>query len=577
MATRVRVDSHWASRVAGLVACVSVVLIACGASSPATPQSASTPAPARTPVVTTAAATPAATPKPTAAPAQVKPGKDKVILVTYQEPAANGAWDNCSGSIPGMVCSDLTVDPLTWIDTTTFQVVPLSGTESWKQIDPVRWSFKLRQGVKFHNGEPWNAAAAKQGIDINGKKGSPLEGYGFHGDIQGEVVDEFTVDVVCGKPCPIFPRTALWTSFQPPLWYKSASEADRLRKTLSFGPYKMIEWKPGVEIRLEAYEGYLPNKAFDSQTPAIKFATQTWRDEALVRAAMISTGEADWAADIGVENQGKVPQFKESGTTQIVTISLDTLWHPELKKKKVRQALAHAVDCQGIMDSLYKGLRKCWGAISAPGTVGLTPENSAPYPHNSGLARKLLQEGGYDPKNEIRVYTTIGRNYREQELAEAVAGFWTQNGVNAKVQILEVSKNRELGQSGCGQYAKEALDCANRPPPKPSSISRHAQFIGGTSNEVLDYHRQAILRNSCFAVRSVVCNPELEKKIDIAGATPEGPERVKLLAEVAQIIHDEVHFITLFEFRLVYGLSKDLVWEPRYDPRTRANTMRFAR
>jgi peptide/nickel transport system substrate-binding protein len=469
----------------------------------------------------------------------------------------------------------LTVDPLTWIDSTTFQVVPLSGTESWQQIDPARWRFKLRQGVKFHNGEPWNAAAAKLGIDINGKVGSPLEGFGFHGPIQGEVVDEFTVDVVCSKACPIFPRTALWTSFQAPEWYKSASEAERLRTTIGFGPYKQIEWKPGVEIRLEAYEGYLPNKAFDAQAPTIKFATQTWRAEPLVRAAMVRTGEAQWAADIGFENQKQVPESKESGTTQMVAISLDTLWHPELKKKQVRLALAHAIDCQGIMQSLYAGIRLCYGAISALGTAGITPENSAPYPYNPSLARQLLREAGYDPKNEIRIYTTTGRGHKELELAEAVDNFWRQVGIVSKVQVLETAKNRELGQSGCGQYGKEALDCANRPIPKPAFISRQAHFIHGTSNEVLDYHRQAILRNSCFAVRSTVCNPELEKKMDIAGATPEGPERNRLLAEIAQISHDEVYFIPFFELRLVYGLSKDLAWVPRYDPRIRVNTMRF--
>jgi peptide/nickel transport system substrate-binding protein len=546
----------------GLVALLSVLLMACGAAAPPTPQLTSTPV-----------ASPQATPAPT----QLKSAKDRIILVTYQEPPANGAWDNCSGSIPGMVCSDLTVDPLTWIDSTSFEVVPLSGTESWQQMDPTQWRFKLRQGVKFHNGEPWNAEAAKQGIDINGKVGSPLEGFGFHGPIQGEVVDEFTVDVQCAAPCPIFPRTALWTSFQAPGWYKAASEADRQRVTVSFGPYKMLEWKPGVEIRLEAYEGYLPNQAFDSQAPLIKYVTQTWREEALVRAAMVNTGEADWAADIGFENQGQVPQFKDSGTTQMVAISLDTLWHPELKKKKVREALAYAIDCPGIMTSLYQGFRKCYGAVSAPGTVGITPENSVPYPYNPTLARQLLQEAGYDPKNEILVYTAIGRGYRDQELAEAVANFWTQIGVNTKVQILDPSKNRDLGQSGCGQYGKEAMDCANRPPPQPAFISRQALFLGGTSNEVLDYHRQAILRNSCFAVRSTVCNPALEEKINIAGATPEGPERSRLLAEIAQIIHDEVYFIPFFEFRIVYGLSKDLVWEPRYDPRTRVNTMRFTK
>jgi peptide/nickel transport system substrate-binding protein len=284
--------------------------------------------------------------------------------------------------VPGLVCSDVVVDPLTWIDSDTKEVVALSGTESWEQIEPNRWRFRLREGVKFHNGEPWNAAAAKIGIDINGTLGTPLEGFGFHGEISGEVVDDMTVDVVCAEECPIFPRTVLWTSFQAPEWYTSASDEERQGMTISFGPYKMIEWEPGVQIRLEAYEDYLPNEAPDSQMPTIPNVVQVWRIEPIVRASMVSAGEADWAPEIGTENQEQVPQAKSSTNSEIFLLTLDTVWHPELSKKQVRQALAHAIDCEGLVEALYQGQVKCYGNTSAEGTIGITPENSAPYEYD---------------------------------------------------------------------------------------------------------------------------------------------------------------------------------------------------
>jgi ABC-type transport system substrate-binding protein len=72
-----------------------------------------------------------------------------------------------------------------------------------------------------------------------------------------------------------------------------------------------------------------------------------------------------------------------------------------------------------------------------------------------------------------------------------------------------------------------------------------------------------------------VCDPEFEKKITAANATPLGPEREQLLAELAQTAHDEYWFIPFFHIQAVYGLAEDLEWTPRYDPRVRINTMRF--
>jgi peptide/nickel transport system substrate-binding protein len=140
-----------------------------------------------------------------------------------------------------MVCEDIASDPLTWIDGTSFEVVPLSGVETWEQAAPNRWRFHLREGVAFHNGEPWNAAAAKMGVDWHGDKDTSGHGtgaFGFHEVISGEVVDELTLDVVCELNCPILPRTTMFTKFQAPEWYQSAPEGEKVARTVGFGPYK---------------------------------------------------------------------------------------------------------------------------------------------------------------------------------------------------------------------------------------------------------------------------------------------------------------------------------------------------
>lgn len=598
---------------AGLLA---VVIIACGSPSDTPSQGSQEPAsstgaasgaseaPQPTATVAIAAPTPtampaapagsggAAAPAPTAAPqpAVEAPApvssRDSITVVTSGEPVNMDIHsDECSGNIDHMVCQELTVDPFTWIDGTTFEVQGLTGIDRWEQVAPDRWRFFLRPGITFHNGEPWNADAAKFGID---KNGTGLNGGGFsqHSFVEGEVVDDLTVDVLCQdaaretRACPIFPRQAMFAKFAAPAWYQSASEEERARTVVSNGPYKFVSWESGVDITVEAYEDYQPKDGvFATTYPAINTVRQLWRSEAFVRAGMVSTGEADWADNIGFENAEVVPQAIQSGTNEIYTLVADNIWHPELKKKEVRMALAHAIDCQAIVESLYDGRNECFGNISQPGTLGITEENSKPYAYDPDMSRRLLEEAGYDPENEIRIHTRSGRVYRDVELHEAVVGYWKEVGVTASVQVLENAQATNHRRAGCGKFNgqegyAEAMDCAERGPAPPINATTH-YYETATSNEQLDFARQGTLRLSCFNVNSRVCYPDLEEQIRVAQETPLGDLRRERMEAIAQRAHDEYWFIPFFHVQAVYGLAEDLVWTPRYDPRIRVSTMYF--
>ena len=428
----------WKRSFLSLAVLITILAVACGASEPQAPAQEPTAAPSApeqpaaaveqpteapavpadaraltdtrqfesTPTPPPAAAAATATPVPTPTPGTVATAKDTIIFVTQEEPVSLGTFsDGCSGNVPSTICEEMATDPFTWIDSTNFEVVPLSGVESWSQVDPKRWRFQLREGVTFHNGEPWNAEAAKFGLDWNGDPTSG-GGYGFHGTIWGEVVDELTVDVICENACPIFPRTAIFSPFQAPDWFNNASEDEHELLTVGTGPYRIVEWRPGVEVEIEAFEDYKPNTAFDAQAPAIKRGFQVWRPEPLVRAAMIQAGEADWAVDIGFENIGAVPVAKTGTNNEVFTLVADNIWHPELKKKDVRKALALGVDCQTLMEVLYEGKQECIGNISQWGTVGINENNYKDYGFDPEQARELLASAGYykpdyDPRHRI--------------------------------------------------------------------------------------------------------------------------------------------------------------------------------
>ena len=178
-----------------------------------------------------AAAAPTTAPQPTAVPqGPVVSARDRLVFVTNEEPTTIGAASpNCGGTIQNTICDDMVSDPLTWIDDhNNFQVVGLTGIEGWEQLEADRWRFQLREGVAFHNGAPWNATQAKFWINFFGDEETSgnynSNDFSFHGVIAGEVVDEFTLDVVCGKACPILPRTTIFTKFQDVEWFEQATE-----------------------------------------------------------------------------------------------------------------------------------------------------------------------------------------------------------------------------------------------------------------------------------------------------------------------------------------------------------------
>lgn len=541
----------------------------------------------------TQAVAPTAAPQPTPVPpTQPESAQDQVIIITNEEPTTIGAASaNCGGNIQNTVCDDMVSDPLTWIDDLNgYQVVGLTGIEGWEQLEPDRWRFNLREGVTFHNGAPWNATQAKFWIDYFGDEETSghhnSNDFSFHGVIGGEVVDDYTLDVVCGKACPILPRTTIFTKFQDVGWFEEASEDDIERFTVGLGPYKIVEWRSGVEVELEANEDYNPNpNTVYSQTPVIKTVIQQWRNEPLVRASALATGEADWA-EISFDDRDLAPKWKSGTNNEAYIYAIDTVHHPELRKKEVREALNLAIDCETLMEQIFSNVLECYGNIAQTGTVGITPDNSKGYPYDPDRARQLLQEAGYDDNNEIKLHIRNQRVPKDVEYAEAVVTYWREVGINAELLVVESSIHAGTGRSNCGHgrtredFATAAgadlhEKCRNLGPGEPNFASMHLT-APATSTESLDFSRQAILRNSCYSRSSGVCFEDLEMMISDANQTPTGPQRTQRMEAIANRVHNNFHFVPNFLVVQIYGLSENLEWEPHYAPRIRANTMYFS-
>ena len=528
------------------------------------------------------------TPTPTAPPTEVPPLPSRVIMVFGEEPENLGAWGNpgCTIIPSHFPCQDAVSDPLAFIDSNTFETVPLSGVQGWEQISSNRWRFSLTEGVTFHNGEEWNAEAAARGIDW---KSDPNHGHAsvsYTGQAEAVVVDDLTVDVVCDNACPIFPTTAFLITFQAPEWYASASDAEKASTTVGFGPYKMIGnglgWRRGLDVTMEAYDDYLPNALSpnDTRSPTIDEILMIWRGEPFVRAAMVEVGEADWAFDLGLDLSGDVPVFDHGGAAETFVDVFDTIWTPELTKLKVRQALAHATDRDLLVDEFYDGFYECQGTYAPPGTLGVTPRTLAQYEFDPDLARTLWAEANYDSDNEIVINVFAGRFFRNVEVAEAQAQMWRNVGVNATIQNLETAKWLDVARTGCGRAWREfkGEDHADDPnatfctdiPPGPPSFANPQTYQLNPSLETLDFGR-ATGRLDCLNAGSKFCDPVNVQPLLAPCNAAAGAARLTCMTELVDIAYDQVIIYTYFNAEIFYGVSADLAWQPRYDRRARVN------
>jgi ABC-type transport system substrate-binding protein len=314
--------------------------------------------------------------------------------------------------------------------------------------------------------------------------------------------------------------------FSAPNYLASSSEEEFAQRAVSFGPYKQVKWESGISFTQEAYDDYVPaGDHFEFQKALIRNVTWVWREEPSVLAAMIKAGEADLAYDVGVNSLGilREDQIKYGSQADIYFFWMDTIWHPELKKTKVRQAIAHAVNCQELVDTLFGGFSPCIGNIIWPGSTGATERNTAPYKFDPALARQLLEEANYDPNNLIKITGPATAVPRQLEIFEGIEAYLKAVGMNVEINLVEATINASLARCRIGVAVGEVLEAQGKDPTVdeptladmqaaidkggPNCPYAHFQNWGGYSAFTLDFQKAALDALDCRRGRSAVCDP----------------------------------------------------------------------
>ncbi|MFN4210353.1 MAG: ABC transporter substrate-binding protein [Devosia sp.] len=419
--------------------------------------------------------------------------------------------------------------------------VPALATE-WSNPDPLTWRFKLREGVKFHNGEEFNAEAVKFTFDraLDPEFKAPY--FSRISAIQSvEIVDDYTVDFKTAAPFPTMLFSLYEASFAalivPPKY--TAENPDALASMpVGTGPYTFVEWLKDDRVVLKA------NPDYWGGAPAIENVIFRPIKEVRTRIAELTSDGVDIAADIPPEDVAAL----ESGETRIETIAsdfvyfyaFDTLKDSPLQNKLVRQAINHAVDVDAIQQALLGGMG-AKVALTLPTNAFGYDEAWTPYPYDPEKAKALLAEAGYPDGFTIPLTSRQGRYMKDREIMDATIGFLAEVGITVEPNFLE---------PGVWATVSEAK-------------GREGIIFPGWSGRDPDLVWYPLLYSGQY--QSYYANPELDVLLDAGRATIDADERLAIYSQAAAIIKEEAPHLPLLTPPLIYGLDADLNWQPRTD------------
>jgi len=295
---------------------------------------------------------------------------------------------------------------------------PLVGSlaVSWDiSPDAKTYTFKLRQGVKFHDGTPLDAEAVKFNIDRDSDPshkyynkagaGSLKLGYGNLASVVA--VDKYTIRIVHKDPFADFlPVLAFGTySIASPTAIQKYGNEDYPNHPVGTGPFKYVSREKGVKVTFER------NPDYWAGAPAIDGFIVRPLPEAVTRVTALQTGEVDW---INAVNPDSMDSVKSNPNLVLELAQLPNTWgyipnhkYPPTTKLQLRQAMSWAIDRETLARDVMKGLAVPAKGTHAAGTPGYDP-NIAGYGYNPAKAKQLLADAGFPKGLPLEVWMPAG-------------------------------------------------------------------------------------------------------------------------------------------------------------------------
>lgn len=353
---------------------------------------------------------------------------DTLRIVLPQEPPTLEPCDVSLTSVGVVTRSNIT-EPLMERNPATGDLEPKLA-DSWEQTTENEWTFTLRPGVTFSDGSPFEAEDAALSIDrtVNSDLGCNVEGYVFgDADLDIEVTGPLTLTVASPEPDPILPLRLSFVEMVP----RTTSYTEREREPIGTGPYALDYWDFGQRLSL------VRNETYWGPQPDYARADYQWRSEGSVRASMVTNGEAEIATSIGPEDgAGELGVAYPNNETTALRIQAG---EAPLDDIRVRQAINYAINREGIVKALFRGLGSPAEQLISEGVVGFN-EDLEPWPHDQEKAKELIDEAradGVPVGAEIKLIGRTGQFPKINETVEVIQNALSKIGMNVQIEMMD--------------------------------------------------------------------------------------------------------------------------------------------
>ncbi len=428
---------------------------------------------------------------------------------------------------------------------------------SWEFLDDeTRIRFTLREGVTFHNGEPFNAAAVKftfeRLLGEEGEKGPQRSNYTAISSI--EIVDDFTVDFVLSTPDPVLitKLAGYGAMIVPPKYLEEVGEEAFDNKPVGTGPFKVVKYTPTVDLKLAKFDDYWGGEA------GVDDLTIRFISEPSTRVAELLSGGVDIAQDIPVSSTSAIVDNEGIDLTAVqgptVVFLRTNLKEGITTDVRVRKAIAMAVDRQAIIDSILEGYASPIASIQGAKSFGYDPDLE-PHPYDPAAAKALLAEAGVAPGSEVAIdFPSSDDTVRE--VAQAISGYLAAAGLKADLISHEASV-----------YWSEIM------PDGQTQEMFTFQWGGWT----FDFDNTAyLLYHSGEFWNPYVADEKLDELLESQRLTFDRDTREETLRAVAAYAHENALDIPLYNTDTLYGVSKRVKgFVPAPDNRARYMSVTF--
>lgn len=423
----------------------------------------------------------------------------------------------------------------------------------WERIDKLTMRFWLRKDVKFHSGNPftakdvaWTFKRLQKSVDFKAIF-EPYEAI--------NIIDDYTIDIVTKKPYPLLINTATYIFPMDSAFYSGTDENGQPKDAIvksgpSFalsnasgtGPFKVTYREHGVKTVYERFAGY-----WDTNSPgnAQKIVLTPIKNNA-TRVASLLSGDTDFIYPVSPQDFKQIEKNKKTKLVtlpgaRIITFQMNSSRRPEFKDVRVRQAIVHAINNEGIVKKIMKGFGTAAAQQGPKGYLGYKEELTPRY--DLKKAKALMKEAGYAKGFECSMIAPNNRYVNDAKIAEAVANMLAK--INIKVTLKTMPKAQYWDEFDAKVADIQMIGWHS----DTDDSGNFSEFLTMCINTEAGYGQY----NS-----GTYCNVTVDALTLAAQSETDEERRTAILQEIEQVLYDDAAFIPMHWQNLAWASAKDL-------------------